>query len=83
MVNNIAEFSKLGYNLPDATRLAEVASVYSNVGDLDLSNATDNIVANLKAFIEPIMITSLAVVVGAIILAVIIPMFDLYGSISM
>ena len=50
MVNNIAEFSKLGYNLPDATRLAEVASVYSNVGDLDLSNATDNIVANLKAF---------------------------------
>ena len=50
MVNNIAEFSKLGYNLPDATRLAEVASVYSNVGDLDLSSATDNIVANLKAF---------------------------------
>ena len=50
MVNNIAEFSKLGYNLPDATRLAEVASVYSNVGDLDLSSATDNLVANLKAF---------------------------------
>lgn len=50
MVNNIAEFSKLGYNLPDATRLAEVASVYSNVGDLDLSSATNNIVANLKAF---------------------------------
>ena len=42
-----------------------------------------SIVTNLKSFIEPIMITSLAVIVGGIILAVIIPMFDLYGSISM
>ncbi len=41
-----------------------------------------NIVNNLKSFIEPIMITCLAVIVGVIILAVIIPMFDLYGNIQ-
>lgn len=41
-----------------------------------------NLVNSLKAFIEPIMIVSLAVIVGTIILAVIIPMFDLYNSIS-
>ncbi len=41
-----------------------------------------NLVNNLKAFIEPIMIVSLAIIVGTIILAVIIPMFDLYNSIS-
>ena len=40
-----------------------------------------SIVNNLKAFIEPIMIVTLAVIVGGIILAVIIPMFDLYNNI--
>ena len=37
---------------------------------------------SLKAFIEPIMIAFLAVVVGGIIVAVIIPMFNLYGTIQ-
>ncbi len=41
-----------------------------------------NIVNNLKAFIEPIMITFLAVVVGSIIIAVIIPMFNIYSMIE-
>lgn len=41
-----------------------------------------SIVNNLKAFIEPIIIVILAVVVGAIILAVIIPMFNLMGSLG-
>lgn len=41
------------------------------------------IVTNLKSLIEPVMIVSLAVVVGGIILAVIIPMFDMYQQISM
>ena len=40
-----------------------------------------NIVNNLKAFIEPVMIAVLAVVVGGIILAVIIPMFGMYEAI--
>ena len=40
-----------------------------------------NIVNQLKSLIEPIMIVFLAVMVGAILLAVIVPMFTLYNSI--
>ncbi len=41
-----------------------------------------NIVSNLKAFIEPIMIAFLAIVVGVIILAVIVPMFDIMNQVK-
>lgn len=41
-----------------------------------------NLVTNLKNFIEPILIVSLAVVVGGIILAVMGPMFGLYNTIK-
>lgn len=40
-----------------------------------------NIVARLKSLIEPIMIVVLAVLVGIILLAVVVPMFDIYGTI--
>jgi type IV pilus assembly protein PilC len=36
----------------------------------------------MKAFIEPVMIIFLAVVVGGIIMAVILPMFGLYAQIQ-
>ncbi len=39
-------------------------------------------VTNLKSFLEPIMIVILALIVGIIILAVVIPMFSLYGQIG-
>lgn len=52
----------------------KVASYYS---DLHRSK-----VVNLKSFLEPIMIVILALIVGIIILAVVIPMFSLYGEIS-
>lgn len=41
-----------------------------------------NLVTNLKNFIEPVMICTLAVVVGLIIIAVMGPMFGLYDSIN-
>jgi len=41
-----------------------------------------NIINNLKAFIEPIMISFLAVIVGIILIAVIVPMFDMYSQIQ-
>ena len=41
-----------------------------------------NLVTNLKNFIEPVLICTLAFVVGAIILAVMGPMFGLYDSIK-
>lgn len=39
-----------------------------------------NLVTSLKAFIEPIIIVLLAIVVGIIMLAVLIPMFNLMGQ---
>ena len=40
-------------------------------------------VSSLKSFIEPVMIAGLAIVVGIIILAVIMPMYGMYDDISM
>ena len=40
-----------------------------------------NIVTRLKSLIEPIMIVLLAVLVGIILLAVVVPMFDIYKTI--
>ena len=40
-----------------------------------------NIVTRLKSLIEPIMIILLAVLVGIILLAVVVPMFDIYSKI--
>ena len=40
-----------------------------------------NIVTRLKSLIEPIMIVMLAVLVGIILLAVVVPMFDIYKTI--
>ena len=42
-----------------------------------------NLVGSLKSFIEPIMISSLALIVGAILLAVIVPMFGVMNQIEM
>lgn len=95
-ITNIAKGEKISESFKDHWAIPDVAYYMIVTGEStgELAAMMDNvstyyqeqhraIVANLKAFIEPIMITSLAVVVGAIILAVIIPMFDLYGSISM
>ena len=43
-------FSRLGYNLKEASELANNALMYSNVGDLDINTATDDIVSSMKAF---------------------------------
>ena len=40
-----------------------------------------NLIAQLKSLIEPIMIIFLAVIVGIVLLAVIVPMFNMYDQI--
>ena len=40
-----------------------------------------NAMARIKALVEPLMIIFLAVIVGGILLAVIIPMFSMYQDI--
>ena len=42
-----------------------------------------HVVNNLKAFIEPILISFLALVVGGIIIAVVVPMFSMYGELGL
>ena len=42
-----------------------------------------SLVNSLKSFIEPIMISGLAIVVGIILLAVIVPMFDMMNTLDM
>jgi len=57
-----------------AEMMARVSSYYQEMHR--------NVVNNLKAFIEPIMIAFLAIVVGGIIIAVIVPMFDLMQQVQ-
>lgn len=41
-----------------------------------------SLVSNLKTFLEPLLIAILAVIVGGIIIMVIVPMFEIYGTIQ-
>ena len=41
-----------------------------------------SIIASLKSLIEPIMIVSLAGIVGVIVISILVPMFDMYNQIS-
>lgn len=52
MVNSTADFARLGFNLIDATSLAEAALVYKNVGDGidDIQVATESLISTMKAF---------------------------------
>ncbi len=58
-----------------AEMMAKVSSYYQELHR--------NIINSLKSFIEPIMISFLALVVGGIILAVIVPMFKLMQIVEM
>ena len=51
VVNATADWSRLGYNLPDAEYLAEVATIYKNVGDgIDIDTANTSLVSTLQGF---------------------------------
>ena len=42
-----------------------------------------SIIASLKSLIEPVMIVTLAVVVGVIVVSILVPMFNMYDSLSL
>lgn len=50
VVSSTAGFAKLGYNINESQILAENAVMYSNVGDLDIETATNDLVSATKAF---------------------------------
>ena len=51
MINATADWSRLGYNLPDSKKLAEVATLYTNVGDgIDMNTANEHLISTLQGF---------------------------------
>ena len=51
LITATADWSRLGYNLPDSKKLAEIATLYKNVGDgIDINTATESLVSTLQGF---------------------------------
>jgi len=69
------------YMLVTGESTGQLAEMMSRVSDY-YSEMHRSLVTNLKSFIEPILITCLAFVVGIIILAVIVPMFGLMDQLE-
>src|SRR5574344_161143 len=94
-INNIAKGDKISsafknqWAVPDVAyymivtgeSTGELATMMGKVADY-YQTEHKTVVNSMKAFIEPAMIIFLAVVVGGIIMAVILPMFQLYSQIS-
>ena len=59
-----------------------MVNIKNQVLKFDFNDLHKSRVTNLKSFLEPIMIVVLALIVGVVILAVVIPMFSLYGQIG-
>lgn len=60
---------------------AELANMMGKVADY-YQEEHKAIVTSLKSFIEPAMIIMLAIIVGGIVMAVILPMFGLYEQVG-
>ncbi len=69
------------YMIVTGESTGELASMMQKVSEY-YQSMHKNIINNLKSFIEPIMISFLAVIVGIIIIAVIGPIFGMYDQIS-
>lgn len=94
-INNIAKGEKISksfenhWAIPDVAyymivtgeSTGELASMMQRVS-VYYQEQHRNLITSLKAIIEPILIIFLAVVVGIVILAVIIPMFQMYDAIG-
>lgn len=50
LIEQTATWSKLGFELSDASKLAEISMKYSKVGEVDNDTAVTNIVTSLKSF---------------------------------
>lgn len=95
-INNIVKGEKISEAFKDHWAVPDVAYFMivtgESTGELDnmMQKVSEyyqglhrNVVSNLKAFIEPILIGFLALVVGGIIIAVVVPMFGMYGELGM
>lgn len=48
--NSAADFMRLGYTLKEATKLSKDANIYANVGDMDISEATEHMISSIQAW---------------------------------
>lgn len=62
-------------------RTGRLGDMMNNVAEY-FNTEQKNLVAQLKSLIEPVMIIFLAFVVGIVLLAVIVPMFNMYSEIT-
>ena len=95
-ISNIARGEKISESFKDQWAVPDIAYFMIQTGEStgDLANMMQKVseyygglhkamIDSMKAFIEPMMIAFIAVLVGGILVAVIMPMFDLYNNISM
>lgn len=68
------------YMIVTGESTGELADMMTRVANY-YQNSHKTIINSMKSFIEPAMIIFLAVVVGGIVMAVILPMFELYSKI--
>lgn len=69
------------YMIVTGESTGELAEMMSRVAHY-YQSSHKTIINSMKSFIEPVMIIFLAVVVGGIVMAVILPMFNLYSQIQ-
>nr|DAJ47491.1 MAG TPA: minor tail protein [Caudoviricetes sp.] len=50
VIDATTDFSRLGYSLQEASELANNALMYSNVGEIDINQASSDMISALKAF---------------------------------
>jgi len=94
-INNIAKGDKISTAFKEHWAVPDVAYYMIVTGEStgELSEMMSRVssyyqemhrsmVGNLKSFIEPIMISGLALIVGVILLAVVIPMFGMYDNLG-
>ena len=79
--NNWAVPQVAYYMILTGESTGELAAMLDKVGDY-YQKLQKNSVNMLKTFIEPIMIIFLALIVGFILIAIVVPMFGMYSTIS-
>lgn len=55
LVEQTANWAKLGYGIDQASQLAKISSIYANVGEVDNNTAVSDLVTAMKANIHALM----------------------------
>ena len=94
-INNLIKGNKMSDTFSNHWAIPEIASFMIVTGEStgELAEMLDKVadyyqkeerttVGSIKTFIEPVMIIGLAVVVGFILVAILVPMFDVYNTVQ-